>query len=218
MSGSYLQPQYGNRSMMRQSGNQSGNGDGFGPLRSQMNRLFDDFFGGFPGLPMMPPSPMMAAVVVAPRIEVSETDKELQITAELPGIDPKNVEVTLEDDVLTIRGEKEAQKEEGEDRDYHLTERSYGTFVRYLRLPFRADPQQVRASFKDGVLTLTIPKPDECQQGAHRIEVKADRQPADGSQQTANGSQQSADGAQQGGNGSQQAGNSAQQQQPAAAQ
>jgi HSP20 family protein len=106
--------------------------------------------------------------------------------------------------VLTIRGEKEAQREEGEDRDYHLTDRSYGTFVRYLRLPFRADPRQVRASFKDGVLTLAIPKPDKSQQRAYRIEVNADQPPA-------NGSRQSADGAQQ-------AGNSAEQQRPAAAQ
>src|ERR1700687_5291384 len=79
------------------------------PLRRQMSRLFDDFFSSpmFPPLPMMPPAPMFAAVVVAPRSEVSETEKELHVTAELPGIDPKDVEVTLADDVLTIRGEKQ---------------------------------------------------------------------------------------------------------------
>jgi HSP20 family protein len=119
---------------------------------------------------MMAPAPMLAAVVT-PQIEVSETDKEIQITAELPGIDPKDVEVTLADDVLTIRGEKQAQRQEGQDRNYHLAERFYGTFERYLRLPLHVDPQHIRAMFKDGVLTLTIPKPEEAQQKVHRIAV-----------------------------------------------
>jgi HSP20 family protein len=158
------------------------------PLRRQMSRLFDDFFSSpmFPPLSMMPPAPMLAAVVAAPRIEVSETEKELQVTAELPGIDPKDVEVTLADDVLTIRGEKQAQHEEGKERDFHLTERSYGTFARYLRLPFHADPQKIQAAFKDGVLTLTIPKPEDAQQKVHRIDIGAEAPPAEGSQQANN--------------------------------
>jgi HSP20 family protein len=166
--------------------------DPFLPLRRQISRLFDDFFSSpmFPRMPMMPPL-ATAAVVVTPQIEVSETDKEIQITAELPGIDPKDVDVTLVDDVLTIRGEKQAQQEDKE-RDYHLTERSYGTFARYLRLPFHADPQQVRASFKDGVLTLTIPKPEEAQQKVHRIAVSADGGANDSSQQSAGAPQQQA--------------------------
>ena len=109
MNGTSLQAQPGNRQMARRPDD----GDPFMPLRRQMSRLFDDFFSSpvFPRMPMLPP---MSAVVVTPQIEVSETEKEIQVTAELPGIDPKNVEVTLEDDVLTIRGEKEAQREEGE--------------------------------------------------------------------------------------------------------
>jgi HSP20 family protein len=125
----------------------------------------------------------MLAVVVTPQVEVSETDKELQVTAELPGIDPKDVEVTLVDDVLTIRGEKQAQQQEGQERDYHLTERSYGTFARYLRLPFHADPQQVQAAFKDGVLKLTIPKPEEAQQKVHRIAISTDGASTNAAQQ-----------------------------------
>jgi len=146
------------------------------PLRQQMSRLFDDFFSSpiFPALPVMPPVQTLAAVVMAPRIEVSEVEKELHITVELPGIDPKDVEVTLADDVLTIRAEKQAQREEGSERDFHVTERSYGTFVRHLRLPFHADPQKIEASFKDGVLMLTIPKPEDAQQKVHRIDVSAD--------------------------------------------
>jgi HSP20 family protein len=157
------------------------------PLRRQMGRLFDDFFSSpmFPPLPMVPPAQTLAAMVMAPRLEVSETEKELHITAELPGIDPKDAEVTLADDVLTIRGEKQAQHEEGKERDFHLTERSYGTFARHLRLPFHADAQKIQASFKDGVLTLTIPKPEEAQQKVHRIDVAVEAPPsqAEGSQQ-----------------------------------
>ena len=125
MSGTSLQPQSANRSMSRRPED----GDPFMPLRLQMNRLFDDFFSSpiFPRFPMMPPTPTLA-VVVTPQIEVSETDKEIQVTAELPGIDPKDIEITLADDVLTIRGEKQSLLEDGQDLDYHLTERSYGYF------------------------------------------------------------------------------------------
>lgn len=180
MSGTSLQPQSANRPMTRRPED----GDPFVPLRRQINRLFDDFFNSpiFPRLPMMPPAPMLA-VVVTPQVEVSETDKELQVTAELPGIDPKDVEVALVDDVLTIRGEKQAQQQEGQERDYHLTERSYGTFARYLRLPFHADPQQVQAAFKDGVLKLTIPKPEEAQQKVHRIAISTDGASTNAAQQ-----------------------------------
>src|SRR3984957_7268244 len=177
MSGTFLQPQSGNRPMVRRQEE----GDPFLPFRRQMSRMFDDFLTGpmWPSrFPMMPPAAMLD-VVVAPQIEVSETDKEIQITAELPGIDPSNVEVSFADDVLTIRGEKQQQKQDQDkERDYHLTERSYGTFARYLRLPFRADPGKIRASFKDGVLTVVIPKPEEVQQKVHRIAVSTESHPA----------------------------------------
>jgi len=154
-------------------------GDPFLPFRRQMNRLFDDFFSGpmWPRFPMMTPASMLE-VVATPQIEVSETDKEVMVTAELPGIDPSKVDVSLVDDVLTIRGEKEQQKQSpAKERDYHLSERSYGTFARYLRLPFRADPGKIQASFKDGVLTVVIPKPEEVQQKVHRIAVSTESQP-----------------------------------------
>jgi HSP20 family protein len=179
MSGTSLQTASGNRGMVRRQED----GDPFLSLRRQMDRLFDDFFTGtmWPRFPMMVPAPALA-VVVTPQIEVSETDKELRVTAELPGIDPSKIEVNLRDDVLTIRGEKEQQKQaEEKERDYHLSERSYGTFARYLRLPFRADPDKIQASFKDGVLTIIIPKPEDAQQKVHRIAVST----GDGAQQSA---------------------------------
>lgn len=190
MSGTSLQPHSGSNPMVRRQDS----GDPFLPFRRQMNQLFDDFFSGpmWPRFPMMPPASMLE-VVVTPQIEVSETDKEVTVTAELPGIDPSKVDVSLADDVLTIRGEKEQQKQSPEkERDYHLSERSYGTFARYLRLPFRADPGKIQASFKDGVLTVVIPKPEEVQQKVHRIAVSTESQPGNEPPQAANAPAQQA--------------------------
>jgi HSP20 family protein len=148
--------------------------DPFLAMRRQMNRLFGDAFGGF-GLPSLfgPAFGRMPAENLAPQMDVSETERELHITAELPGIDPKNVEVMLADDRLTIRGETKAERDE-KDRNYHLMERSQGSFSRSLRLPFAADPSQVKAEFKNGVLNITIQKPKEVLEKQHRIEVQTD--------------------------------------------
>ena len=142
--------------------------DPFTAFRGEINRLFDDFFTGF-DLPMFGGDDR--GRMLTPQIDVSETDQELQITAELPGIDEKNLEVTVADDMLTIRGEKRDEHEQRE-RDYHVMERSYGSFARTLRLPFAVDPQQAKATFKDGVLRITIPKPKDVQQKTQRIEVR----------------------------------------------
>lgn len=146
--------------------------DPFVVMRRQMNRLFDDIFGdlalpGFDG----PAGRQM----VAPKIDVSETDKELRITAELPGVKEDDVEVMLDEDSVTIRGEINQQREdEDKDRNYHVRERIEGVFSRTLTLPFRADPNKVQASFRDGILTVTIPKPEEAQQKQQRIQVQRD--------------------------------------------
>ena len=144
--------------------------DPFSAFRREMNRLFDTAFGDF-GLPSFG-SPAFG-VMAAPKIDVSESDNEIRIAAELPGIDEKNVEVMLAGDMLTIRGER---KEEHEDKqhNYHVRERTHGAFSRSLPLPFGADPNEVKTAFKNGVLTITIPKPKEAQQKQHRIEVQRD--------------------------------------------
>jgi HSP20 family protein len=147
-------------------------GDPFTAFRSEMDRMFENFLTGF-GMPTMRQAGIWEGGVLAPRIETSETDEEISVSAELPGIDEKDIDVTLGGDVLTIRARKEAESEE-EDRDYHLTERSYGTFQRTLRLPFAVDPEGAEASFKNGVLTITIPKPKQGE-GLHRIKVKAEQ-------------------------------------------
>jgi HSP20 family protein len=134
-------------------------------LRREIDQLFDDFFRGF-GFPVL--ADRMPAAMMAPRLDVSETENEIQIAAELPGIDEKDVEVTLVDDLLTIRGEKKAARKQDE-RDYRLMERSEGMFVRSLRLPFAAEASEIKASFKDGVLTITIPKPKEVREKVQKI-------------------------------------------------
>jgi HSP20 family protein len=145
--------------------------DPFLAMRREMNRLFDDVFGGF-GLPTAF-GPALRQMPVAPKIDVSETDNEIQVTAEMPGIDQNDVEVLLEDDRLIIRGEKKEERED-KDRNYHLRERVEGAFSRTLPLPYAPDPNQVKAEFKNGVMTITIPKPQEVKQKQHRIEVQKD--------------------------------------------
>jgi HSP20 family protein len=146
--------------------------DPFLAFRREMNRVFDDFLSGA-GLPSLVGNAprAMGLAELTPQLDVSETDQEVRIAAELPGISEDDVEVEVADDVLTIRGEKSAEREEKE-RDYHLTERAEGSFARSLVLPFPVDPEQVQARFKDGVLTITIPKPEEMRQKARKIEVK----------------------------------------------
>ncbi len=163
------------RSLMPFSGGRSAaprsDADPFTAFRREMDRLFDDFFTGF-GAPLsVPASGERSDVVIAPRIDASETDEDIRICAELPGIEEEDIEVTLSGDMLTIRAEKDEEREEDE-RDYHLMERSMGTYARSLRLPFPVDPGEVDAVFRNGVLTITIPKPGEARQPTHRIAIK----------------------------------------------
>ena len=149
--------------------------DPFLTLRREMNRLFDDAFGGF-GLPsLFGPvlGPVLRHMPAAPKVDVSETENEIRIAAEMPGTDENNVEVLLDDDRLIIRGEKKEERED-KDRNYHVRERVEGIFSRTLPLPFSPDPSQVKADFKNGVLTITLPKPKEVREKQHRIEVQRD--------------------------------------------
>jgi HSP20 family protein len=103
-------------------------------------------------------------------MNVSETEKELRVTAELPGVTEQDIDVSLDDDVLTIRGEKKFERKD-EKEIYHFVECSYGTFQRSLRLPFPVDPEQVQASFENGVLTVMVPKTSR-QERSRRIQVQ----------------------------------------------
>jgi HSP20 family protein len=138
----------------------------FGSLQREIDRLFDDFTRGSMG--MLGPQ---AQTNLMPSIDVTETDKEIEITAELPGLERKDVEITLEDDVLTIRGEKKIEaKQQDKDKNYHVRERSYGAFYRMLSLPAGVDPAKVQATMSKGVLKIAIPRPAGSQPA--KIEVK----------------------------------------------
>jgi HSP20 family protein len=138
----------------------------FGSLRRDMERVFEDFSRDLGwGAPAA-----TGAVATAPRIDVSETDSEIKIEAELPGVEEKDVEVVLSNGRLTIKGEKKQEKEEKK-KDFHLVERSYGSFARSIGLPFEADPEKVKASFAKGVLNITVPKPAEIKAKEKKIPI-----------------------------------------------
>jgi HSP20 family protein len=146
-------------------------GDPFLSLHREMNRLFDDFFRGAGGGSI---GPGEVGNIVSTQMNVSETDKEVRITAELPGVNEQDVEVTLDDDMLTIRGEKKFERRD-EKENFHFVERSFGTFQRTIRLPFTANPDQVQARFDHGVLTVTVPKV-KGQEHTRRIQVQGESQ------------------------------------------
>lgn len=107
----------------------------------------------------------------SPRLDVSETESRLEIVADLPGMEKKDISVSLEDDLLTIKGEKKEEKE-SKDKVYHTIERRSGSFYRAIRLPVEVEKDKVEALFKDGVLTLRLPKSKESKRKAAQIEIK----------------------------------------------
>jgi HSP20 family protein len=139
--------------------------DPFSALRREMDRLVDSFGREFGWPAGGQPSAM------APSIDVSETDSEIKIEAELPGVDQEDVEIVVADNLLTIKGEKKTEKEEKK-KDYRLVERSYGGFARSITLPFAAEPDKANATFRNGVLTITLPKPPEMKAKAKKIAIK----------------------------------------------
>ncbi|MBB4039912.1 HSP20 family protein [Microvirga flocculans] len=141
----------------------------FMTLHREMNRLFDDVFSRFEG--GMPS--LLGRMPTWPSIEAVETDKDVRVSAELPGLDEKDVEVLVDDDVLTIRGEKKA---EAEDKERRFSERYYGRFERVIPLPFAVEDDKVEASFNNGVLTVTLPKSAKAQEKAKRIPVNGKAQ------------------------------------------
>lgn len=143
--------------------------DPFTGFQREVDRMFDDFFRST-GRGLQPWNAGWHAI--APRIDISDADKELVITAEMPGLDEKDFEVTLAGDLLTIKGEKKTENENRNGNAYYV-ERRFGSFSRSVRLPFAAGDEQVEANYDRGVLTVRVPKPAEAQRQVRRIEVKA---------------------------------------------
>lgn len=144
---------------------------GFNPLMSlnrDINRLFDDLLQ--PSALPTTADPAVATALITPQMNVSETDTEIRVAAELPGVDLDDLEVDVMDDMLVIRGAKRLERSD-EDENFHFVECAYGSFQRTVQLPFAADPDRVQANFENGVLSITVPKSDQ-QQGVHRIDVQ----------------------------------------------
>jgi len=132
-------------------------------LRREMDRLWESFFGERAGIE--------AAEAWLPALDLTETKDNLIVKAELPGVDPKDVEITLSGNVLSIKGEKKQEKEEKEE-DYHLIERRYGSFVRSIRLPVEVQEDKIEASYKNGILKIVLPKVEKAKKKEIKIKVE----------------------------------------------
>ena len=148
-----------------------GDWDPFRDFQREMNRLFDDFFTDFPltrwGERELP------SAAFNPRVDVAETDKEVKVSAELPGMDEKDISVELDESTLTVKGEK---KEEIEDdgKNWYRREQSYGSFLRVIPLPSSVMSDKAKAKFKKGVLTVTVPKREGEQPKRKAITIESD--------------------------------------------
>ena len=138
----------------------------FSLLRREVDNLFDNFWLEPFGMFKEWPSSFM------PTVDVSEDDKEIRISAELPGIDEKNIDVTIRDSMLTIQGEKK-QEEEEKEKGFYRKESSYGTFCRVVDLPAEVDENKAEAEFKKGVLRIKLPKTAEAQTKTRKIKIKS---------------------------------------------
>jgi HSP20 family protein len=147
-------------------------------LRDQIEDMFDRYFHGFPShMPRlghlwdMEPGFGLKGFERSPRVDMSETDKGYEITAELPGLGEDDLDISVTDDVLTISGEKKEEQEQKE-KDYYVKERRYGRFSRSLRMPQDADADKISASFETGVLKVEIPKTGEPAKKGRKISLK----------------------------------------------
>lgn len=157
--------------------------DPFSMLHDEIERVFDRFGTGWPLLPSfralteMDPfksfgtMPALPAVG-APSVDISETDKAYEISAELPGMSEKDIELNLREDVLELKGEKKNERTE-EKKDYHLVERSYGAFRRAFRLPEGVDGAKITAKMVNGVLHVTVPKSEEQRKRSTKVPISA---------------------------------------------
>jgi len=132
-------------------------------LRREMDRIWDRFSGEKPA--EWPGSEW------TPSLDVSESQDKIVVKAEAPGIDPKELDISLSSGVLTLKGEKKKEREE-QGENFHLVERSYGAFSRSVRLPAEVQEDKIKASYKDGILTITLPKTERAKERAIKIEVE----------------------------------------------
>jgi len=151
----------------------------FDTIRREIDRIFDrfnlgtwDFPFGRRGFDLEVPWTRAAGMALAPAVDVVEKDNEYEITVELPGMDEKNIELKLSNGVLTIKGEKKEEKEERQ-KDYYMSERRFGSFLRSFQVPEGIDTAKIEAAFAKGVLTVKLPKTAEAQKREKTIAIKA---------------------------------------------
>jgi HSP20 family protein len=140
-------------------------GDMFGNLQREIDRVFSDFSRGVPALGDFGKGAMSL------KVNVAETDAAIEVSADIPGVEAKDIDVQLKDGVLTIKGEKKVEKDEKQ-KDYHVVERSYGMFERSFTVPAEVDASKVDATFDKGVLKVTLPKLPAAQAKVQKIAVK----------------------------------------------
>jgi len=133
-------------------------------MRSEMDRLWEAFFEGRPRR-------RTDEGEWLPSVDVSETKNDLVVKAELPGMDPKDIDISLSDGHLTIKGEKKQEREEKEE-DYHFIERSYGSFTRSIQLPKEVKHDKINASYKNGILKVVLPKSEAAKTKETKIKVE----------------------------------------------
>jgi HSP20 family protein len=139
-------------------------------LHHEMNQLFDNFFRGFPLSPISAGLKDSWPGLMRPQVDISEGKTIYTITVEVPGVEEKDIELTIADGTLTIRGEKRHEQESHENQ-YHRVERSYGSFQRVISLPDNANEQEVKAEFKHGVLTITVGKTNQAKSTGRKIVI-----------------------------------------------
>ena len=140
-----------------------------GDLRDPFGSLFEDFFTGFGHPPL---SLLSEEERFIPRVNVKDTEQAILVSAEVPGMEEEDLDITLEGDSLVIKGEKKIEHEENEEEGYHYVERCFGSFKRVVPLNVQVDEDSVKASFKNGVLQITLPKAVEHLQKTRKISVE----------------------------------------------
>jgi len=137
-------------------------------FQEEMNALMDNFFRSM-NFDLFEKRPG----TFSPSIDIMDTGKEVVVTAELPGVDEDNIDISITKDTLTIKGEKKAEKEE-KGKDFHLVERSYGSFIRTIPLPVDVETEKVGATYKKGVLTIKLPKTEKALKETKKIPIKSE--------------------------------------------
>jgi HSP20 family protein len=140
--------------------------DPFRTLFQEVQKTFENFS-------RRSPFARFTSDILSPKIDVAESKGAIEVTAELPGVDEKDVDVTLANGMLTVRGEKKTERDEQDkEKNWHVIERSYGSFSRAIPLPFNPDPAKVEAKFDNAVLRIHLPKPQEVASTLQKIEIK----------------------------------------------